>query len=375
MSRFLIACGGTGGHLAPGIAVAEILQKAGHHCVLLISHKQVDSALIQKYGHLNFYKTPGRAFAGGISTWIASAWSLVSGLQFSRKLIKEEQPDLVLLFGGFLSVGLGIAARTHGIPVAVHEANCCPGKAVRLIRRLATRMYLPDGVRMKGVAPERIRYLGYPVRQEIKHCLKADAWKRMGIAVPKKLLVIIGGSQGAVALNEWVLDNFEALAEAGISVYCVTGLGKSSRSMIEHNTESGLRITATFVPFSDAMGDVISAADLVVSRAGAGAIAEIIRCRAPSILIPYPYAADDHQKANGMMHERHGAGMVLAQDQLDTLLNEVKELMYNDWLLAKFKSNLERLDRMDSGALVAEDLMSLAAKYAAIRSEGQEVVL
>lgn len=360
MSRILIACGGTGGHLAPGISVAEILQKRGHHCVLLISHKQVDSALIKKYDHLNFYKTPGRAFAGGIRTWLASGWSLVSGLLFSRKLIKEEQPDLVLLFGGFLSVGLGLAARTSGVPVAVHEANCCPGKAVRLIRRLANRVYLPDGVRMKGVPPERIRYYGYPVRREIKHCLKAEAWKRMGIEVPGKLLVVIGGSQGATALNQWVLDHFEVLAEAGITVYCVTGLGKSSRSVIDHHREDGTRVTATFVPFSDAMGDVISAADLVVSRAGAGSIAEIIRCRAPSILVPYPHAADDHQMANAMMHERHGAGVVIAQDKLDTLVSEVKDLMFNDWLLAKFKSNLERLDRYDSGNLIATDMEALA---------------
>jgi len=360
MSRILIACGGTGGHLAPGIAVAEILQKQGHHCVLLISNKQVDSALIQKYGHLNFMKAPGMAFAGGLRKMAASVWSLMSGMVFARNLVKEEKPDLVLLFGGFLSVGLGLAARGSGVPVAVHEANCCPGKAVRLIRRLANRVYLPDGVRMKGVAPERIRYYGYPVRREIKHCLKADAWKRMGIEVPKKLLVVIGGSQGASALNNWVLENFEELAESGITIYCVTGLGKSSKSVVEHIATDGTRITATFIPFSDAMGDVISAADLVVSRAGAGSIAEIIRCRAPSILIPYPYAADDHQMANAMMHERHGAGMLLAQDDMDQLTQEVKELMFNDWLLAKFKSNLERLDRYDSGNMIAKDMEALA---------------
>jgi len=363
MSRILIACGGTGGHLAPGIAVAEVLQKRGHDCVLLISKKQVDSALIQKYGHLNFYKTPGQAFSGGLSKLLSSCWSLFSGMRFAHKLVKNEDPDLVLLFGGFLSVGLGIAARLSGVPVAVHEANCCPGKAIRLLRRIANRVYLPDGVRMKGVPPERIRYFGYPVRKEIKHCLKAEAWQRMQVEVPRKLLVIIGGSQGASALNNWVLEHFESLAEAGISVYCVTGLGKSSNSVVEHINAEGLRITATFVPFSDAMGDVISAADLVVSRAGAGSIAEIIRCRAPSILIPYPYAADQHQHANARMHERHGAGILLDQDDLDQLKDEVHELMFNDWLLAKFKSNLERLDRFDSGQLIADDMEAMAKAY------------
>ena len=105
------------------------------------------------------------------------------------------------------------------------------------------------------------------------------------------------------------VEHFEALAEQGISVYCVTGLGKNSAGSLQTiSSKKRGSVSATFVPFSDQMGDVISAADLVISRAGAGSIAEIVRCRAPSILIPYPYAADDHQQANALMHERHGAG-------------------------------------------------------------------
>jgi UDP-N-acetylglucosamine--N-acetylmuramyl-(pentapeptide) pyrophosphoryl-undecaprenol N-acetylglucosamine transferase len=265
----------------------------------------------------------------------------------------------VLLFGGFLSVGLGLAARFAGVPVAVHEANCRPGKAVRLLKHLATRVYLPDGVRLKGVPSRRVRYLGYPVRGDVKHRLKAEAWKLLGITVPDKLLVLIGGSQGATALNGWVIDHFEALAKQGISVYCVTGLGKKSAGSLHTSSPNSEKVSARFVPFSDQMGDVISAADLVISRAGAGSIAEIVRCRAPSILIPYPFAADDHQQANAVMHERHGAGLVLAQDKLSQLLAEVEGLIFNDWVLSKFKSNLERLDRFDSGERIASDIEAL----------------
>lgn len=291
MSKIIIACGGTGGHLAPGIAVAEVLQGQGHECLLLISKKQVDSVLVEKYGHLNFIRTPGRAFSGGVVQRLAFLASLVSGFFASRRMLREQRPDLVLLFGGFLSLGLGLAAQTKGIPVALHEANCQPGRAVRLIKHLSTRIYLPDGVRLSGVPPERVRYFGYPVRKEIKHSLKVNAWARLGITVSNKLLVVVGGSQGATALNDWVTHNFGTLAKAGISVYCVTGLGNSSASTIHEVEAGGVDVSATLVPFSDQMGNVISAADLVVSRAGAGSIAEIIRCRAPAILVPYPYAA------------------------------------------------------------------------------------
>ena len=128
--------------------------------------------------------------------------------------------------------------------------------------------------------------------------------------------------------------------------------------------------SVSFVPFSDEMGDVLSAADLVITRAGAGSIAEIIHCRAPSILIPYPYAADAHQQANALMHERHGAGLVLEQDDLDQLFNEVQGLIFNDWLLAKFKSNLERLDRFDSGARIGKDI-ELLCLNGALRNTDQ----
>lgn len=360
MSRFLIACGGTGGHLAPGIAIAEVLQSQGHECVLLISQKQVDSALIQKYEQLTFYKTPGRAFSGGITTLFASAMSLISGFRFSRRLVREQSPDAVLLFGGFVSVGLGLAARMSGVPVALHEANCMPGKAIRLLKHMARRLYLPDGVRLSGVSPRKIAYFGYPVRKEIQHHRKADSSDRLGIEVPGKLLVVIGGSQGAQVLNDWVRAHFVALAEQSISVYCVTGLGKGGAEVLSHVNEAGQTVSAHFVPFSDAMGDVISAADLVVSRAGAGAIAELIRCRAPSILIPYPYAADDHQAANARFHEQHGAGMLVEQADIENLHSEVVSLMFNDWLLTQFKSNMERMDAFDSGVRIAEDLLKLA---------------
>ncbi|HBR94154.1 UDP-N-acetylglucosamine--N-acetylmuramyl-(pentapeptide) pyrophosphoryl-undecaprenol N-acetylglucosamine transferase [Coraliomargarita sp. SDUM461003] len=374
MSRIIIACGGTGGHLAPGIAVAEVLQERGHKCLLLISNKQVDSALVEKYSHLDFIKSPGRAFSGGVLQRLAFLASLFSSFFASRRMLREQEPDLVLLFGGFLSLGLGLAAQIGGVPVALHEANCQPGKAVRLIKHLSTRVYLPDGVRLKGVPPECIRYYGYPVRKEIKHALKVDAWKRLNIQVPNKLLVIIGGSQGASALNHWVTHNFGLLAKAGISIYCVTGLGNSSASTIHEIGKGGVDVTATLVPFSGQMGDVISAADLVVSRAGAGSIAEIIRCRAPAILVPYPYAADDHQYANALAHEQHGAGVLLAQDQLGDLTSEVIDLMFNDWLLAKFKSNLERLDRFESSERIADDLIALCDARSIANAEKLERV-
>ena len=166
----------------------------------------------------------------------------------------------------------------------------------------------------------------------------------------------MGGSQGANALNEWAQENFKSLAEAGISIYCVSGLGKNPEGRQTHVNTQGEANTFTNVHFSDQMGAVISAADLVISRAGAGSIAELIRCRAPAILIPYPHAADGHQMANAESHERYGAAVNWSENNLAQLTCEVKQLIFNDSKLAQFKSNLARLDRFDSTLRVAQDI-------------------
>lgn len=364
MSKIIIACGGTGGHLAPGIAVAEVLQEHGKECVLLISGKQVDSRLVEKYPFLNFKTVPGGAFAGGVIQRLKSMTSLFAGFLFARKILRENSPELVLLFGGYLSLGLGLAAYLAGVPIALHEANSVPGRSTRIIKRMASRIYLPEGVGLSAVPPERIRFYGYPVRAEIKPVSKVEAARRLEIEVAGKLLVIIGGSQGARALNDWISQNFRWLAQKGISVYCVTGLGNGSTDTIREIAEDGTEVTARSVPFSDQMGDVISAADLVISRAGAGSIAEIIRCRTPAILIPYPHAADDHQLSNARVHEQNGAGMLLEQERLGELAREVEDLIFNDSLLTKFKQSMERLDRFNSSERIAADLVSLCRNRA-----------
>ena len=362
MRKFVIACGGTGGHLAPGIAVAEMLKERGNKCLLLISQKQVDLALIKKYEDLDFVKISGRAFAGGIAERFAFFFDLLSNFMISRRLLRQQDPDLVLLFGGFLSLGLGFAAKTRGIPIALHEANCQPGRAFRFIKHISRRIYLPHAVSLNGVPHERIRYYGYPLRKEIKYSDKKQAQSRLKIKVPNKLLVVMGGSQGACVLNDWVEDNFRRLAKEGISLYCVTGLGNRSAETLHEVDKKGNNITATLVPFSDQISDVICAADLIVSRAGAGSIAEITHCRTPAILIPYPYASDDHQHANALAHENAGAGIILAQEQLENLTDTVIELISDDQQINNFKSGLERLDKRNFSELITSDLLNLCKR-------------
>jgi UDP-N-acetylglucosamine--N-acetylmuramyl-(pentapeptide) pyrophosphoryl-undecaprenol N-acetylglucosamine transferase len=172
--------------------------------------------------------------------------------------------------------------------------------------------------------------------------------------------VILGGSQGASALNTWARARLEKFAAEKIQVVCVTGLGKGEPENLVLQSSSGDLVNAVFMPFCDRIGELLSAADLVVSRAGAGTLAELIRCEVPAILVPYPHSASDHQRANAAFFERQGGGLVVDEAALGDLHSEVLDLIFNEWLLRQFRGNLKRMDRLNSLALMLADLEEMA---------------
>ena len=148
----------------------------------------------------------------------------------------------------------------------------------------------------------------------------------------------------------------ESLAREEIQLCCVTGPGKGDATERAFTSKNGAPVACRLMPFCDRMGELLSAADLAVSRAGAGTIAELIRCRLPALLVPYPHAADNHQMANGDYFERQGGGLMVGEPYLEQLQKEVREVMFNDWLLQKFRDNLTRMDRGNAAEQVAVDL-------------------
>jgi UDP-N-acetylglucosamine--N-acetylmuramyl-(pentapeptide) pyrophosphoryl-undecaprenol N-acetylglucosamine transferase len=199
------------------------------------------------------------------------------------------------------------------------------------------------------------------VRQEIVRVSQEAARAALGVEQNQKLVVVFGGSQGATVLNDWVRDEFKALAAEGVQVLCITGLDKGRDGLTELNTKTGAPVRAFFLMFCDRVGELLSAADLVVSRAGAGTIAELIRCETPAVLVPFPHAADDHQRANAAFFERQGGGLVVEQSRIENLRAEVLDLIFNDALLRKFRANLQRMDRANALEFMLTDLEALVA--------------
>jgi len=366
MSRFVIACGGTGGHLSPGIAIAESLSERGHGCVLVVSRKDVDSRLLRKYPKLSYVKLPGAGFSKRPRLFLRFVLGELRGIAFAFRFLHQEKPACIVGFGGFITATMALAGFILGYPVVLHEANRRPGRTTRVLSGLAQRIYLPPGVRLKSLPAMTGREMGFPVRREIRRLPVELAREKLEVPRAGKLLVVLGGSQGAHALNAWVAEAFGRLAEAGVNVLCLCGPARSGEGTLRRTGQGGESRVAVFKTFCDEMAAVFSSADLIVSRAGAGSIAEIIRCGVPAILVPFPFAADNHQEANARYVERQGAAIVVEQDKLDSLTREVLDTIGNDWLLQRMRDNLSRMDEEDVSERMAEDIEKVASESAEV---------
>ena len=341
MSRVLLACGGTGGHLAPGIALAEKLHARGVETLLLVSRKTVDSRMLARYPHLQFRAGRGRGFGPSLLDRILFLPSMVWALLDALWVVLSFRPNALACFGGFMSVGPAVACWLARVPVHLHEANMRAGKAIRWLAPLATSVHAPPAT---GLRSKYLRSGGFPLRAEIQPLSIDQARGELHFPTSGKLILVVGGSQGANALTRWVEVSAPALAKLGCHVLCLTGPNGSERS--EQYGEAVIR----YVPFCDRMAAAYSAADIAVSRAGAGTLAELAACRTPAILVPYPRAADDHQTANARAREVVGASLLCPESELAGLLPIIERLIAQPQLLTQMREALVRehlLNRWD----------------------------
>jgi len=353
---FLLSCGGTGGHLSPGIALAEGLVARGHRAVLLISHKKVDTRLAAKYPQLRFVPIAGTPFGlhpGVLGRFLVSQ---AKGFVAGRRLVRTERPAAIVGFGGFTTASIILAGALRGVPVALHEANRVPGKSVRHLARFARRVYLPPGIALPGRDCAKLRAAGLPVRAEIARRPRPEAVCSLGLDPAYQVLVVFGGSQGATPLNTWAREAVAPLAARGIQLACVTGLGKGEAQFTDSAGPAGARLRSVTIPFCDDVAGLLSAADLVVARAGAGSLAEFARIGAPAVLIPFPQAADDHQRANAAYFAAQGGGVVLPQEKIAELTALATSLLGDAVRLTSFRAGLARLDEAASLDFILDDL-------------------
>lgn len=305
MMRMIITGGGTGGHVYPGIAVAREIESRGKNEILFVGAKRgIESRLVPENGYkielIEITGLKGRGLLAKLSTLA----KLVTAVFRAFAIIKKFRPDLVLGVGGYASGPVGIAAKLAGIPVALAEQNALPGMTNRWLGRfVAQKVFVTWPESVKSFSADKAVVTGNPIRPEFFEV------KRMRTDNLFSLLVI-GGSQGAVSINNAICDSIGLFNANKDKLRIVHQSGRNDERKVKEAYTSA-EFEHEVKAFLDDMPQRLADADLVISRAGAGAISEICAVGRGAVYVPFPGASDDHQTKNGVEMEKAGAGIVV----------------------------------------------------------------
>ncbi|MEZ5388129.1 MAG: undecaprenyldiphospho-muramoylpentapeptide beta-N-acetylglucosaminyltransferase [Prosthecobacter sp.] len=355
----LIACGGTGGHLFPGIAVGEVLASRGHDVTLLISEKKIDTLAASGHKDLRFEKMPFLAMPKPWSPkMIGFLKGLWKGTKACRKLIRDQDVKVVLGMGGFTSFAPLYAGRKEGCRTFIHESNAIPGKANRLNARYADTVLCGlEACKAHFPHHEDVRVVGTPIRGGMKHLNGDDPREFFKLDKNKRTLLIMGGSQGARGVNRAVgmaLDQFEQM---GIQVLHIAG--PTDYEEVRDVYAKVPLLKQHVAAFCHRMDLAYRVADLAVARSGASSMSELAYFGVPSLLVPYPYAAEDHQTRNAEIFEQAGAAKLIKESEMnaDTLADAVRGIFNNPREAGEMKKAAQQLSVKNSAEKIADLLV------------------
>ena len=319
--RLVIAAGGTGGHVFPALAVAQALARQGVLVEWVGSNRGLEARVVRDQAGFPLTELTVQGLRGrGLAGLLGLPLGLMRSLIDCWRVLARVRPGLVLVFGGYVSFPVGLAARLQGRSLWVHEQNAVMGTANRWLARLAQRVF--TSFPMTQHAPASAVCVGNPVREALTALAPAPV-RLMGEGQPLRLLVL-GGSLGARALNQAlpsVVARLQPLWPQGLAVWHQTGTSEEGVVRAAYAAQSVVPQSLRVAAFIDDMAAAYQWADLVVCRAGASTVAELAAVGLPAVFVPLPHAIDDHQTANAQALVQVGAALLVAQtDQLaDTL--------------------------------------------------------
>ena len=329
--RLLIAASGTGGHLFPAIALAE--QLPDYQIEWLGVPNRLETQLVPKQYPLNTIAVEGFQQGFGLSS-LRTLGRLISSVLSVRKLLQQGKFQGVFTTGGYIAGPTVIAARSLNLPVILHESNALPGKVTRFFAPWCSAVAVGFDVAAKYLPRAKTVCTGTPVRSQfLDEGIAASLDLRIPEGVP--LIVVFGGSQGAVAINKLVREAAQAWFDAGVWVVHLTGENDPDADHLQHPQYISL-------PFYNNMAALLRRGNLAITRSGAGSLTELAVCGTPAILIPYPFAAEDHQTYNGSVFTTAGAALMFQQSELtaEMLQTKVLSLLQSPELLTMAKHAL-----------------------------------
>lgn len=364
--KLIISGGGTGGHIYPALAIAEELNTKipGAEILYVGTSGSMEEELSVKAG-LRFRDIRVKGMPRKLDKRsLIAAWNLLLGIFDSRKLLKEERPEMVIGTGGYVSGPISFVAGLSKIPVVIHEQNAFPGITNKLLSRLADKVLLTyPGSSKYFRHPERTVVTGNPIRKDIIGLDKIEAKKMLGIDPSKQFILSFGGSGGQRSLNEAIMDIVtEGMLSDDIQILHVTGT-RHHQGFIEKLKVSGINNNGNIwiEPYFHQMPVALNAADLVITSGGAITLAEISAVGAPSILIPKAYTAENHQEYNASAFESSGAAvMILEKDLSGKVLAEKLLMTLRDKeLLNKMSSCSKALGKPDASEKIVQEILKL----------------
>jgi UDP-N-acetylglucosamine--N-acetylmuramyl-(pentapeptide) pyrophosphoryl-undecaprenol N-acetylglucosamine transferase len=356
-----IACGGTGGHLFPGLAVGQELLRRGCAVQLLISPKDVDQSAVKSTTGFEVITLPAVAFQSG--SRLAFFRGFVKSYLAARKQFKRRTPQAALAMGGFTSVPPVLAARRLGAKTFLHESNTIPGRANRVLSRwvdVAFTGFPEAAVRLKCRCTMNT---GTPVRPQFQSRDTAECRRALGLAPERSVVLVTGGSQGARGLNDLILRALPLVARTvpEWQWFHLTGAADVEHvraAYAEH------KLTAIVQPFSTQMEQALGAADAAVTRAGASSLAELAAVQLPAVLVPLPTSADDHQRFNAKVFSAGGAARWVEQTTAtpEELVKHLRELIGNAPVRANMQASLARRHAPGAAAEIATQVLASLAE-------------
>lgn len=346
MKRVLIAAGGTGGHIYPGLAIAEIIQKKSPETeiVFIGSYVGMEKTIIPEAGYSIDY-IRARGFERSLSLETFSAIKgIFESIRDAKKMLSKYEPQIVIGTGGFTSAMLLREASKKGYHTLIHEQNAFPGRANKMLGKRVERIAVSFDECRSYFPAEKVFLSGNPVRASFQE-LKRDACrKKLKLKDDQKMIVAMGGSQGAESINRAVLDLIKANHEReDLVFYHMTGKNQFewvNQQVQQMNLSKTEQERVHILAYSNEMDTLLKASDLAIARSGAMSVAEFAITGTPTILIPFPKAAENHQEFNARVLTEKGAGILILDADLtgDYLIKTVGELINHKGMLEKMSA-------------------------------------
>lgn len=361
---FVVSAGGTAGHINPALAVADELRRRGHRILFVGTPDHIESKLaIQANFDFIGLEVAGFDRAHPL-TLITSGTKILKATRKVKDLFSKERPDAVLTFGAYVSIPVGRAAFEMGIPLICHEQNSVPGMANSYLAKHADIMaltYEESASKLECKNPPVV--IGNPVRASFETCSRAEGRTLLDVPEDALMLLVFGGSLGAQHLNTAICAMKERLLSID-NLYVVHSTGANDHDAVLSELALTKEEQERYKVFEyiDEMGDVLSASDLVVSRAGASSLAEIMTIGVPAVLVPYPYARGDHQTLNARACVEAGAACLVPDDQVEepAFADLVMELLTDDARRAQMAAASKKLSGSDARVRLADMAIELA---------------